>query len=691
LAYYDVFVHHAFGNYRDVMREMSYNGLMAESLSFLKSRSLARGFIGGKLIFPDENYARELMQLFTIGIAQLNMDGTPKLNGAPKKENGRELRTYDSDNIVSFARIWTGFNVQAKRANTENSGNNNQMDPIDITAPGDHDRFPKHDLYGGFIGDKFPLCEDLPRKMHLRKGAKYRLLGSNPSPELVVDGASWVTASATKRMTVLSGSVLYGLLCQASNGSCTFPGLVILESNINCASGPECAVDTVRVVQVGNTGIYYEYVPNVPCVELAFFDNAAKIGGQRRFSDPLCANKKLHVASEACCDLGSETTAVPSCSQYAGERMTFAAAQSRCESISKRLCNYDTFVPSTDCLHLGHHWTSLGCTVEAKVDGRGFVAIVHKTADNRTSSAFVKDNTPSYFKVQWVDNAFPVAPDCATTGCRIVDGNCICPTIVETSAVFASPPSDADTVLDALYIGHADPALYDSGTFQPSSTNGYKIHSANGSCCDVNTVFEVTDDRTGRRFFLKNVLSKVKIASGTGTLEFRNAPHFNKVIPSEYSKTDAHHEVEALLDHLFYHPNTAPFVAYRFIQRFGYSNPSPRYVEAVATAFQNGLYQTFGTGKYGDLQATVAAVLLDQEATAPVLDNDPSIGSLREPILKVLAFMRALQFTSSIPVLELDEMDIKVGQAPWEQPTVFNFYRYVMAFLYQHAFKRNLF
>jgi Protein of unknown function (DUF1800) len=305
----------------------------------------------------------------------------------------------------------------------------------------------------------------------------------------------------------------------------------------------------------------------------------------------------------------------------------------------------------------------------------GFVAIVHKTADNRTPSLRVKDDTPAYFKVQWDFNVFPMASACGT-GCRSsADGNCICPAIVETKAVFASPPIDAKTILGALHIGHADPALYDSGAFRSSSTNGYKFHSADGSCCDVNTVFEVTDERTGQRFFLKNALSKVKVA---GALAFRNAPHFNKIIPSEYSKTDAHHEVEALLDHLFYHPNTAPFVAYRFIQRFGFSNPSPRYVEAVATAFQKGSYQSFGTGKYGDMQAMVAAVLMDREATTPALDNDPSAGSMREPILKVLAFMRALQFASSIPLVDLDEMDKKVGQAPWEQPSVFNFYRYVI-------------
>ena len=48
------------------------------------------------------------------------------------------------------------------------------------------------------------------------------------------------------------------------------------------------------------------------------------------------------------------------------------------------------------------------------------------------------------------------------------------------------------------------------------------------------------------------------------------------------------YETEALLDHLFFHPNTAPFIAHRLIQRMTTSNPSPTYVKAVSTAFSTG-------------------------------------------------------------------------------------------------------
>ena len=85
------------------------------------------------------------------------------------------------------------------------------------------------------------------------------------------------------------------------------------------------------------------------------------------------------------------------------------------------------------------------------------------------------------------------------------------------------------------------------------------------------------------------------------------------------------------------------------IQRFVTSNPSPRYIKAVATAFKTGSYRDgvkhFGAGKRGDLAATLAAVLLDREATSTVLENDPSKGTIREPMTKIIHLMRALEYT----------------------------------------------
>src|ERR1700740_140696 len=61
---------------------------------------------------------------------------------------------------------------------------------------------------------------------------------------------------------------------------------------------------------------------------------------------------------------------------------------------------------------------------------------------------------------------------------------------------------------------------------------------------------------------------------------------------------------------IFNHPNVGPFAAYQLIVHLVSSNPSPAYVQRVAQAFNTGSFNGYGTGKRGDLQATVAAVLL---------------------------------------------------------------------------------
>ena len=102
-----------------------------------------------------------------------------------------------------------------------------------------------------------------------------------------------------------------------------------------------------------------------------------------------------------------------------------------------------------------------------------------------------------------------------------------------------------------------------------------------------------------------NRLSRVRVGEG---FSFRNAPHFvNFLVPAAL---DAAYETEALIDHLVTHPNTAPFIAHRLIQRFTTSNPSPRYVRAVADAFTTGTYEGVvygdhsGYGSLGDTGAT---------------------------------------------------------------------------------------
>lgn len=79
----------------------------------------------------DENYAREIMQLFSIGLYKLNNDGTKQLDGS-----GSPILSYDNTDIQNFARAWTGFTRQSARANIESIywDNTNRIDPMNIVG-----------------------------------------------------------------------------------------------------------------------------------------------------------------------------------------------------------------------------------------------------------------------------------------------------------------------------------------------------------------------------------------------------------------------------------------------------------------------------------------------------------------------------------------------------------------------------
>ena len=158
----------------------------------------------------------------------------------------------------------------------------------------------------------------------------------------------------------------------------------------------------------------------------------------------------------------------------------------------------------------------------------------------------------------------------------------------------------------------------------------------------------------------------------------------------ERNLRDAQYETEAVLDHYFYQDNVAPFICVRVMQRFSFSNPSPRFISSCVEAFRTGLYTseatTFGSGKYGSLEAMAASILLDSEATEGAISVDPSSGSMREPILKLMNLMRSMDYQTSLPTpidgaliqttynVKLWEIDEKIGHGPYEFPTVFSFF-----------------
>lgn len=223
------------------------------------------------------------MQLFTIGLVRLNIDGSEVLD-----DSGSPLKTYDSKDIVSFARAWTGFTMQPYRGNVEDINaptRNSYLDPMRIQDIRFRDIFPKRGLDGKFIGDRYPLCSDLPERAFLKKGAKYKLLGGNPSPKWQHHtGVDW-NDPLTKRFVVHSGSALYDALqCKVANEACTFQPIITLSQTLPC-SGDECKVDTVRTVQVGS--VFYEYI-RMPCVHLSFYEDGKKLSAGRDDNLNMC-------------------------------------------------------------------------------------------------------------------------------------------------------------------------------------------------------------------------------------------------------------------------------------------------------------------------------------------------------------------------------------------------------------------
>ena len=102
--YYDLLVRGAFGNFRQLLEDVTLNPNMGIYLSALRNAKATYDAKGVQLTQADENYAREVMQLFTIGRSELQPDGTLKLD-----VNGQPIPTYTQDTIVQTAKVFTGW------------------------------------------------------------------------------------------------------------------------------------------------------------------------------------------------------------------------------------------------------------------------------------------------------------------------------------------------------------------------------------------------------------------------------------------------------------------------------------------------------------------------------------------------------------------------------------------------------
>jgi len=185
--YYDILVDHAFGNFRDLMEEVTLSPMMGEYLSMKGNRKPDPE----KNIRPDENYARELLQLFTIGLVKLNNDGSVQMD-----ENGIPVPTYDQDVVEALAHVFTGWHF----ANIADFRWPLTTDYITHMQPYEdyHDKGSKRLLDGFEIPAGQSAREDLEMALDhifnhpnvgpfIVKQLIQRLVTSNPSPQYVSD------------------------------------------------------------------------------------------------------------------------------------------------------------------------------------------------------------------------------------------------------------------------------------------------------------------------------------------------------------------------------------------------------------------------------------------------------------------------------------------------------------------------
>jgi hypothetical protein len=487
-----------------------------------------------------------------------------------------------------------------------------------------------------YVGDGYPLCTDLPEQNFLRKGATFRMLGSNPRPDLLNDPEEWWSNNRPVRLSLDAQSSLATILCNSLDGiTCSPKAKVVLGQDLEC-TGLECTILELRTFEVGaGSGLFFEYV-RPPCVNHVFYRNAASIRrrwGESKFA--MCGDPGTLAASTVCCNGDANTMRQET---FSGERVTVDAARARCQENSKQLCS-NPFVTDWDCNNGQSgscdnygifYWSSLACSQVAKVNAEGKVAVVHQPQITGVEThKMVTSDTKMYFKVDWQNtDVGQIIPDlttqCAAYGCNNGEGGtCLCNAVIQEVLAFTvdSAITSVEDLLSLATIGAFPPRPDEIGEAVNGIPGLWKYPSG---ALTKETVFQLVDSN-GQTQYRKNAISTVIL--GNGTMSFRNPVTF--YLLSEPTVRDAAYEVDAALVHAFYHRNIAPFLAIRFAQRFGVSNPSPRYVSTIAKAFRSGYFEAdssgikYGTGRYGCLTATIAAVVLDREFINILLDADP--------------------------------------------------------------------
>ncbi|HLA95558.1 MAG TPA: DUF1800 family protein [Pyrinomonadaceae bacterium] len=149
ISYHKVLSQNAFGNYRNLMKEMTLNPTMGNYLDMVRSTRNN----------PNENYPREILQLFSVGLFELNQNGTLKLDGS-----NNPIPTYDQDKVNNFTKVFTGWTFCNIGCPSSAPGIVNYKDPLILsgTSPNfgsNHDLTAKTLFnYPGAPNPTIPAC-----------------------------------------------------------------------------------------------------------------------------------------------------------------------------------------------------------------------------------------------------------------------------------------------------------------------------------------------------------------------------------------------------------------------------------------------------------------------------------------------------------------------------------------------------
>lgn len=185
-SYYDMLSQHAFGNYRELLEQVTLHPVMGVYLTHARSE-VANPALN---IRPDENYAREALQLFSIGLNQLTLGGEIVLN------DGRPIPAYSQLTVEEFARVYTGWNYATARSWVSTNLNNDDYILPMVPDERFHDSGEKTLLNGAVTPAGQSARQDLEAALDnifnhanvapfVSKFLIQRLVTSNPTPEYV--------------------------------------------------------------------------------------------------------------------------------------------------------------------------------------------------------------------------------------------------------------------------------------------------------------------------------------------------------------------------------------------------------------------------------------------------------------------------------------------------------------------------